>query len=144
MLRGASFFIAVTISTAAAVPVALLSFTALDAVAGHHAFADLEPAYPRAFLLFALQRWWVGAMIAILPVAFGTAAMALLGIRFGWARSWVAWGAAGAIPTAVLSLLTDPSFIAPPQIALTAIVTGIGCALISRMFIRWKAPAPQV
>ena len=141
MLRGLSFVAAVATATLAAAPLAVTSVALLDMIDGENADQWLGLA-SHGLTGVVFNVWLIGAMIAILPVAFGTATMALLGIRFGWARSWFAWGLAGIAPMLVFALLIDPGFLFP-KIAAMLLMTGMGCALVSRFFIQWARPAPQ-
>jgi hypothetical protein len=95
---------------------------------------------PGLFMVWLPVYATYGFLFAAAPVTLLTLVMGFLGSHYRWARSLVAWAAAGSLPFFLLSGLT----LLWDALALAIPVTCIGTALVARFFIRWTdAPAIQ-
>ena len=143
MLRGVSFLVASAAAVFAAGPIAGLFYLWLLLATGDPALLSASELGAGDVFAIGAGVWLVVSIVAVLPVAVGTAAMGLLGSRFAWARSYIAWGMTGLVfaglPAAAIAILAGDV----TTLALTVAITGAGCALVSRRFIRWSEPAPQ-
>ena len=142
-MKGASFLVASAAAVFAAGPIAGLAFLWLMLATGDPFVLGISEFGPGEALVIGAGAWLVISLLAVLPVAIGTATMGLVGRRFAWARSYAAWGSAGLVlaglPAAAIAILAGEM----ATVALTVAVTGAGCALVSRRFIRWSEPALQ-
>lgn len=142
MLRGPCFLVAIAMSAVSAAPVGFATLAITQPSSAQRLAAEIHASSPGSVIYFGTMGWMAITLVAILPIAFGTAAMAGLGAKFAWARSWLAWGIAGALPCLAIVLFAW-FFPLPPGSVLTLAMFGSACALVSRAFIRWVGPVPQ-
>ena len=88
-----------------------------------------EPIAILQFVLALFVAFFVGAIIAFVPVAIGTLAMSALAERWEAARAMPVWAAAGAMSGGGILLLLGR---APSAIAFALVATSIVCALVAR------------
>jgi hypothetical protein len=81
------------------------------------------------FLLALFVAFFVGLIIAFVPVALGTVAMSALAERWDAARAMPAWAAAGAISGGGILFLLGQ---APGASAFALMATSMACAMVAR------------
>ena len=88
-----------------------------------------EPVAILQFMLALCVAFFLGSIIAFVPVAIGTLAMSALAERWEAARSVPAWAAAGAMSSGGILLLLGQ---APGEIAFAFVSTSMVCAMVAR------------
>lgn len=84
-------------------------------------------------------------MFTLVPNAILVLALGMLGRHHGWARSSLTW-VVGGLPCGLILLWLigplggfDPGWVGEAVSRMPAIMTGILCALVARLCIRWTA-----
>ena len=101
---------------------------------------------PSLLIVMSLSLF-IGAFVAAVPAIFGVSVMAHIGRRSEGARTYAAWGLAGAFGGAIfmtqIAMLfegADPFLSPHPFVWLMTLhgaATGALCALLARRYVRW-------